>query len=157
MDLAHNAWFLSTGYCGHIQGVDDVSVAKFWKPRGPVRRRKNAPHSTEQFSVVLDQERARVDRTGREFSLVVFEGRDPRRARVLQKILGGRLRASDQVGWMDDQRIGVILTDTPVEGAWKFADDVRRSATADGPPLACSVCSYPSPWLPGDDGHGEGR
>ena len=127
-----------------------MSGATFRRHRGLLRPRKNAPHSAEQFSVLLNRERARVDRTGREFSLVVFDAGDARRARVLQGILDGRLRTSDQVGWMNDQRIGVILTDTPVEGAWKFADDVRRTATPDGPPLSCSVYSCPSHWPPND-------
>ena len=135
-----------------------MSIGTLWRRTGLLARRGNTPHSVEEFSTILDRERARVHRNAREFSLVVFDTGGARKARVLEGVLDGRLRSSDQVGWMDDCRIGVILTDTPIEGAWKFADDVRRSAATDGATPACWVYSYPSQWLTGGNGHpDEGR
>jgi lipopolysaccharide/colanic/teichoic acid biosynthesis glycosyltransferase len=63
------------------------------------------------------------------------------------------------VGWLNGHRIGVILTDTPIEGAWKFADDISQSVAASDPPPACSVYTYPTQWLSGGDGrlHQSGR
>ena len=132
-----------------------MGIAVFRRRTGLLSRRGITLHCVEEFGSILDRERARVHRNAREFSLVVFGTGGARQARALHGVLGGRLRSSDQVGWMDDRRIGVVLTDTPIEGAWKFADDIRRSATIDGVSPACWVYSYPSQWLTGGNGYSE--
>jgi lipopolysaccharide/colanic/teichoic acid biosynthesis glycosyltransferase len=65
------------------------------------------------------------------------------------KILGSRLRSTDEVGWFDDQQVGVVLPATPAAGAWKVADDVCLKFPENTPPPICSVYSFPS-----DKSHG---
>ncbi|HEX5447100.1 MAG TPA: hypothetical protein VFW87_25010, partial [Pirellulales bacterium] len=95
--------------------------------------RGNAPQgrrirAVEDFRRALLHERARTDRSGNEFSLVAFAPGDHRSThamrRRLAKTLAGRLRAIDQIGWLDDGRLAALLPYTPAEGAWNVADDV---------------------------------
>ena len=41
----------------------------------------------------------------------------------LARLLRRRLRTTDEAGWLDLDRIGVVLPATPPRGAWKVADD----------------------------------
>ena len=96
------------------------------------------------------RERARADRSGDKFSLVVFEfgntdGRNGPSLSVehLTRILFRRIRITDTVGWFDDKSIGTILPGTTGEGAWKFADDIRRKASAIASHYSYRVYTYP--------------
>ena len=110
--------------------------------------------SPNAFHAVLERERARVDRHGREFSLVLFDvGKtDGEPTRPLARVLTNRTRSIDQVGWLDGRCIGAVLPDTPAEGARKFAEDVCKAiATYTSPPVF-RVFTYPSQWLQGNNG-----
>ena len=100
---------------------------------------------------VLERERARADRTGERLSLVTFAARcseaDAATPTLVAKILRGRLRTTDEVGWMDGRRIAVVLPNTPAAGAWKVADDVCLEFPKDVPPPICTVYTYPHEWL----------
>jgi lipopolysaccharide/colanic/teichoic acid biosynthesis glycosyltransferase len=104
-------------------------------------------HSTEQFRAILDRERARSDRNGYVFALLTFAVGDaedgPARFLPLVGALGKRLRSTDEVGWLDDERIGVVLPDAEETGAWKVADDVLRGYGVDLPAPHCEVFCYP--------------
>jgi lipopolysaccharide/colanic/teichoic acid biosynthesis glycosyltransferase len=107
-------------------------------------------HPPDRFRRVLERERARADRTGDRLSMVAFA---PRRFEseattflLIAKVLRGRLRATDEVGSLDDGRLAVLLPTTPTEGAWKVADDVCREFPESVPPPVCSVYSYPLDW-----------
>ncbi len=103
-----------------------------------------------QFQQVLTRERARSDRSGDRFCMLSFAPRDNAAERdlldKLPAILQRRLRATDEVGWLDAVRIGVVLPGTPPRGAWKLAEDVCH-ALAPLPEPLCQVYSYP-PTLP---------
>jgi lipopolysaccharide/colanic/teichoic acid biosynthesis glycosyltransferase len=100
------------------------------------------------FHHSLRRERARADRTGREFALVVFTPREPRAAKEtmlrVARELKRRLSDDEEAGWFDDDRIGVILAETPAEDAWKLADDVCLAFPLDALPPLCEVFVYPS-------------
>lgn len=108
--------------------------------------------SSEQFFMILEHERARADRIGYKFSIVVFnlgDGDDHlASAERLALVLKRRVRLSDVVGWLDKQEIGVILTGTEAEGAWKFADEIRKKIVAVASNLTFKVYSYPNQWFP---------
>lgn len=110
-------------------------------------------HSEEEFREILCRERARTDRTKSEFSLLVFEfeqsGNTHLETKSLANELNGRLRSTDEVGWLDRSRIGVILPDTPAEGAWRVADDISLKSCISPTILRCDVYTYPSNWLSG--------
>jgi lipopolysaccharide/colanic/teichoic acid biosynthesis glycosyltransferase len=107
----------------------------------------------EQLRRILERERARADRTGEPLSLVAFTARTPEPDRttptLVARALRGRLRATDDVGWLDDHQIGVVLPTTPAAGAWKVADDVCLEFPKDVPPPVCTVYTYPLDWPAG--------
>lgn len=119
-----------------------------------------AVHTSEQLRWVLQRERARSDRTGRIFSLLIFSQRETQRGdplRALVRILQERLRCYDEIGLLEEGRLGVVLPDTPGSGAWKVADDVvSLYPTRYDPPL-CDVYTYPTNWstLDADSGLAE--
>jgi len=94
--------------------------------------------SPEQLNQAIMRESARVDRRGDgTLSLVLFRlpatagGRRSRRrmgisaVRLARTILK-RIRVTDDVGWFDDQHLGVLMPDTPpAPGDWR-----RKCATS---------------------------
>jgi len=114
----------------------------------------NLVYSSSDFSSIINRERDRSDRTGQGFSLVIFEVGDGKRrsdsVRKLVPILTHRLRSTDAIGWLEDDRIGVILPHTATDSAWKFIANVRNAANGSGP-TECEVYAYPSSWISGDD------
>ncbi|HZZ72131.1 MAG TPA: hypothetical protein VFE24_07740, partial [Pirellulales bacterium] len=83
----------------------------------------------EPFRAVLEHERARIDRRGGEFCVIRFRfagEAQPREHQIqLVNMLHDRLRATDDIGLLEDGLVGALLTDTPLPGAFKVADDVR--------------------------------
>jgi len=104
-------------------------------------------HSTREFQLILERERARADRSGDQFSLVVFdfENRDNPSFPIeyLTRVLCSRIRITDSIGWHDEKSIGVILPGTAGEGAWKFADDVCKIMKITASSDTCRVYTYP--------------
>ena len=110
-------------------------------------RLKHRLLSVRQFQRLLARERARSDRSGDRFSLLVFSPQSTTDAPTLQleliRSLCRRLRLTDEAGWFDRRRIGVVLPATPPRGAWKLADDVCGQWDAESKP-DCKVYCYPS-------------
>jgi lipopolysaccharide/colanic/teichoic acid biosynthesis glycosyltransferase len=109
--------------------------------------------SPEVFQALILHERARVDRDGSEFSLVVF----PAEARgyLLNPVMR-TMRSIDEVGWLDERTIGVLLPITSLEGAQVFARRIQEGlATCDDAQL--DVFSYPRHWYPESGDEREGR
>jgi lipopolysaccharide/colanic/teichoic acid biosynthesis glycosyltransferase len=114
---------------------------------GANSRWKNYLLSVRQFQRLLSRERARSDRSGDRFSLLVFvpppDQSGPAYHAQLAKSLHRRLRSTDEAGWLDRDRIAVMLPGTAPRGAWKLADDVCCNWTGDPKPI-CQVYCYPS-------------
>ena len=137
-----------------------MSLRNLWGCLGPLMHRNQVPVldgicSAQEFHAILDRERARVHRNGHEFSLVVFDlgsvSRDSAHARRLAHVLSRRVRATDEIGWFDERRIGVALPYTNPEGALKVADDICQSiSTGDLSPIY-TVYTYPSRSMVSDD------
>ena len=106
--------------------------------------------ASKQFRRMLERERARTDRSGDEFSLLLFGVRDWRSGRVtlryLTRLFGQRLRITDEAGWLDSRHLGVILPSTPGWGAWTLADDLCLRFPEHVPLPECRVFVYPSHW-----------
>lgn len=122
----------------------------------PRARAIGSIRSFEDFRDILERERARAERTGQEFSVVVFDARRQNGAGVaclkdLAHALASRVRASDEIGWFSDTSIGVALPATSAEGAWKFADDVSTRADSSAPSLDRTVYTYPTKWIKSGD------
>ncbi len=103
--------------------------------------------SVGQFWKTLRRERARTDRNGVPFSLLTFT--PPQRSSAsatlicLSRTLTERLRLTDEVGWLDEWQVGVMLPATGAAGAWKVANDVVQAFSDDMLLPLCRVYGYP--------------
>ena len=105
----------------------------------------------EEFRRVMRRERAACDRNNHEFSLLVFDGEviaDPASAQALVRAMTHRIREIDEVGWLDSQRLGLLLPYTSFSGATTLARDLCRIAA----PLQANyaIYTYPGRWLKDD-------
>ena len=112
-------------------------------------------HSSDAFRTILERERARAERTGQLFSLVVFgidkeNGTNGASLERLGYVLGQKVRICDEVGWYDGNRIGTILPGTSAEGARQFSDIIKERIKDVAPRLTCTIYSYPSSWMESD-------
>jgi lipopolysaccharide/colanic/teichoic acid biosynthesis glycosyltransferase len=84
--------------------------------------------------------------------LIVFNAKDIIQNYVavsfLIKLLRKRIRLSDDIGWFDRDKIGVILPDTPGDGAWIIVKDIVNPSESQFSTLSCMVFTYPSNWTP---------
>ncbi|MFY9397543.1 MAG: sugar transferase [Desulfomonilia bacterium] len=125
-----------------------------------VFNRLGGVHSRKDFARLLDHERSRADRGGREFSLVVFVlphiAKDQRAQRHFIRRLVNRVRQTELIGWVKTgETLGVILPDTPSHGAYKLVRDIF---SLNGKPFtnrAFTVYTYPGSRLRSI--HGPGR
>src|SRR3972149_10182743 len=117
--------------------------------------------SPEEFSRILERERERSDRSGVGFSLVVFETGTPQNgddlaSLLISSLLSRRHRAIDEVGWLKDDAVAAALPGTSPEGAREFAKDVLTGTPLGNFPSACTVYTYPPPWMSGRNGGEKG-
>jgi hypothetical protein len=94
-------------------------------------------HGREDFQRLLDEQMCRADRACSALCLVVFHlqdlaGKEPIMKRFIQ-VLEQRKRCIDEIGWYDPTGIGVLLPETSVEGAKKFAEDLTAKTAGPGP------------------------
>jgi lipopolysaccharide/colanic/teichoic acid biosynthesis glycosyltransferase len=113
--------------------------------RWPARHTRPGIYSVEQFRAALERERARVDRNGHHMALALIQvgrSRTSKAPRVID-VLKDRLRLTDEAGWFDQSRIGVLMPYTSCEGAWHMVADLCRIMNGDLSLSACSVYTYP--------------
>ena len=116
-------------------------------------------YTEEQSSIAIHRERCRADRSNQEFSLVLFRvprsiGPSRTALRWARTVLT-RSRATDEVGWFDDETVCCILPDTTADGAGRFADNVLAAMPDVTPQPQIILYSYPSAWFVEgvEDGH----
>ena len=114
--------------------------------------------SEKEFEAILRYERARVDRSGSRFALVALEVElyldKAEELDLLLQALRARLRTTDQLGWMDERTIGILLPSTDLEGAWIFVVKFERDYFGKQPPAPFTVYCYPEHWLGNGNGSG---
>jgi len=129
----------------HLENINPLGIIRDTKIFAGVR-------SHREFASILNRERDRADRTEQGFSLVVFEigtdGENSACARLLVPILTNRVRSTDDIGWLENGRLGVVLPHTTPDSAWKFVENVRHALNGVTAPIECIVYSYPSSWPP---------
>lgn len=103
--------------------------------------------SIAQMRHILEKERARAERTHEEFSLISIQCRPSDDAErmwmCLAEFLRDRLRITDDAGWLDNGRLGVLLPATPADGAWKVVDDILAHIPHEFTEPICAVYTYP--------------
>ena len=103
--------------------------------RFSIDRRKMNPEDdnikmSAAFHATLAKEKARADRNSHGFSLVSFKvgpldyGTDTTKYFIDQ--LKKQVRITDQIGWLDNYTIGVLLFNTPSEEASNFIEKIQR-------------------------------
>ena len=104
--------------------------------------------SEDKFVKLIENERARVDRNHLYFSLILFDIASIGAGKVaigrLIESITRRIRKVDNVGWYDNQHIGVILPYTSNDGACEFAAHICYSLAAPYATSICNVYTYPS-------------
>src|SRR5688572_2838556 len=111
------------------------------------RSRLDRLHRPEVTRKILIRERGRTDRTGDVFSVVTFTPRQPELAEdtwlYLVELLSGRLRSTDDMGWLNDRQLCAVLPHTTPDKAWKVADAVCLKFPERLAPPLCTVYCYP--------------
>lgn len=109
----------------------------------------------EEFHFLLLREKVRADRCQRPMSLVLLEIAPERwdtvsPTAVCRRLLD-RVRVTDEVGWFDGKTIGIILPDTPAEGAESLAENLASTLGESTRGLRWRIHSYPDDWYDSDD------
>src|SRR4029078_11590581 len=80
------------------------------------------------FRFEIARECIRADRSGAPVSVLVIElppeHSSNRDDLFLSRLLQQRLRITDTPGTLDVRRFGVLLPETPEDGAWKVVEDI---------------------------------
>ncbi len=111
-------------------------------------------YSKKEFAEKFNCERVRADRTGQEFSLIVFElqfAKLKRKREMLDweavaHLIRNRIRCYDEIGWIEKNRFGVLLPGTSYAGAHKVADTICFEIIPQTFKFTCNVLTYPSHW-----------
>lgn len=103
----------------------------FLKQSRTAKLRRNLAHA-DGFRSRLETDRLRADRMGIALTLVAVkwrEGDDPAEstARVFD-LIDSRLRATDEVGRLNHNEVGIVLWDTDEDGATVFVDRLLKAA-----------------------------
>jgi lipopolysaccharide/colanic/teichoic acid biosynthesis glycosyltransferase len=134
-----------------------MNFKELWKKTNPALRFQQTHtlikiHSSKEFRTLLERERARSNRNGREFSVVVFylDNLNHHNEELVHfiHVLTNRIRSTEEIGWLkENESIGIILPDTAFDGAKNLAHElcvlIKRSST----PPAHKVYSYPRHWF----------
>jgi lipopolysaccharide/colanic/teichoic acid biosynthesis glycosyltransferase len=107
-----------------------------------------------QMRKVLERERSRADRTGGRLSVVAFAARSLDVESItltwLVKILQGRLRSIDEIGWLDERHICAVLPGADPLGAERVVAHVCLNFPVNVAPPVTVVYSYPSDPVDGE-------
>lgn len=118
--------------------------------RLPTKRGYSSLLTPEQMRLAIERETARADRSGGAFSVVLFssecaaEGRGSFSARRLAKTVLNRVRATDDVGWYDEEHLCALLPDTRASGAQQFAEAVCALLESTSRRPLFSIYCYPN-------------
>jgi len=116
--------------------------ANVLKKKGP-----NGIYSKEEFKRSIEKERARADRNNHILSLVIFDmgSSDQKNDTTVHLIrrIKDRVRCIDEVGWYDNQRIGIVLPYTSNKGAIRLTENICEFLDGSIPKTVCKVYTYP--------------
>ena len=102
--------------------------------------------SQEEFHSILVREKARADRNGHGFSLVVIEASNLEDSPSLTERFQQLIRTTDEIGWFDQNTLGIFLYNTSALGAWQFVNNSKKATGDDFSISNCLVYSYPNEW-----------
>ena len=104
-------------------------------------------HSVKEMMAILEQERARADRNDHKFSVILFDVDSKEEnfpfVQQLAQTLTQRVRFVDEVGWLHERGMAVILPHTGTSGARCLVDDFSNSQATKSRLPKCTVFTYP--------------
>ena len=107
-------------------------------------------YSISELKNILLRERARADRNDHEFSLIVFNISEKKRNKVFIadffETLKYRLRSIDEVGWINEHQIGIVLPYTSAKNAMKVCEVLHDALKDDVIVQLDKIFTYPSLW-----------
>jgi lipopolysaccharide/colanic/teichoic acid biosynthesis glycosyltransferase len=118
------------------------TFARWFLPRRPPVGGLGQLLSRSQLLHALDRERARSDRSGREFSLVSLSLREEH-ITALVRVLQDRLRLTDDKGRLAPDRVGLVLPETNAAGARVLVRDICRDFSDYGK-IDAGIFIYPT-------------
>lgn len=103
------------------------------------------PLSLEECRAFLERERSKADRSGSFFSLVTFPllYASDNGHQCITSFCAKHLRITDEIGWVDQNQLGLFLFETTKQGTLRF---IQRLRTEPNTPVnidGFSVYSYP--------------
>ena len=105
--------------------------------------------SVSEMRKILLSERARADRNGHEFSIIILDidhdHYDQKQIDNLFQVLKCRLRSIDEIGWLSENQISIVLMYTIGENATKVAADITGLIDESIIQLK-KILTYPSRW-----------
>lgn len=104
-------------------------------------------HEREKFHELIELERNRVHRDERQFSLVLIsvnrsKNENADLIKLVQKA-SKRVRRIDQIGWFDNNHLGVLLPNTTLGGAQIIAQEICNSQNGSKSTIPFETLSYP--------------
>jgi lipopolysaccharide/colanic/teichoic acid biosynthesis glycosyltransferase/GGDEF domain-containing protein len=111
-------------------------LKKFFEGDTPTASLENI-YSQDEFLIVLNRARAQADRNGHCFALATFEvsatAEKTLNLKSLAKLLCERVRATDAIGWFEEDQLGVYLYDSNAKDAQEFCRKIQHQFGADIP------------------------
>lgn len=109
-------------------------------------------YSENEFRAIVGHERRRADRRGDGFSIAIFDifnsDEGMNNACLLPDLIIDAVRSTDEVGWFDKNHIGVLLIDTPREGAQEVVKKFSKGLAPDQRLTNYHIFTYPSHYFP---------
>jgi PleD family two-component response regulator len=104
-------------------------------------------YEREAFLELIELERDRVHRDDQQFSLILIDVNENDNAvadtiALVHKI-SKRVRRIDQLGWYDNNHLGILLPNTTQAGAQIIANDICQSRDGANSAIAFKTSSYP--------------
>ena len=108
----------------------------------------NGIYNSAEFRRILERECARADRIGShsallDFNLEYSKNNGASCGRLIE-LLSERMRSSDELGWIGKRHLGLMLYNTDVGAACKWAENIRQAISPRLYPLNYSVYAYPA-------------
>ncbi len=107
-------------------------------------------YSIDEMRDIILQERARSDRSSKEFSVIVFDIRkDIKNSAFLEefyRFLESKLRSIDEVGWFSVDQVGVVLPYTKADNASRLAKRIQRNMKNKTFSVIVNIFTYPAIW-----------
>ena len=105
-------------------------------------------YADKEFVNLVSRERARVDRGGNGFSVVIFylENREqhPDLFKMLIKVISRRIRVTDEIGRVDKKSVGVLLLDVSARDALRLASEIQEALHHTSLAIGYRIVNYPS-------------